>query len=596
MVGVPIMNRSTAKAGVVLIFSLGLAGQLFSQDKNSAEDSLGKLFHSFLEGELKRKPLEATRLGDHRYDHDLEDLTPAARANWQKAAEQTLGQLKEISFEQLPTKSQTDYQVFEAHLERVLWASKNTNPYEEDPRVYSEYLSDSLFLLLTQNTLPESKNVASVISRVGKMPTLLGVAEKTLRNPPKVYVETAIKQNRGTIRFYRSGIGLHIQNEENRKRVLEATEKVIPRLQEYQEFLEKVLLPRATEDWRIGSKKFNAKMQHELQMPLSAEQVFQKAEKEMVQVELEMHVIARELWPGLFPGKVFPPYDPAGRRLAIAQVLEKLAENRAEEKDLLPSTKQTVDSIKQFIKERKILDLPEPDRCQIVEMPEFQRGNSVAYLNQAPPLDPAAASIYAVSPPPADWDLATRTSFMKEYNAYMLPILTIHEAYPGHYVQLEYSNRTASKIRKVFFSGVFAEGWAVYTEKMMLDEGFGKGSLPLRLHQLKWYLRTVANAVLDHNMHCQNWTDDQALEFLTQRAFQSKAEALGKIIRSKQSSCQLTTYFAGASFFNQLRAEVQNSLGGQFQLSRFHHAVLNHGTIPPKLVGPLVKRELGLPN
>ncbi len=150
---------------------------------------------------------------------------------------------------------------------------------------------------------------------------------------------------------------------------------------------------------------------------------------------------------------------------------------------------------------------------------------------------------------------------MEEYNRNMLQILTIHEAYPGHYVQLEYSNRNPSLIRKVLFSGVFAEGWAVYTEQMMLDQGYGDGSLTMRLNQLKWYLRAVCNAILDYKMHCTNMTDQEALDFLMNRAFQSEAEAILKIIRAKQSSCQLSTYFVGRMAFQRLRGACKRSWG-----------------------------------
>ena len=150
-------------------------------------------------------------------------------------------------------------------------------------------------------------------------------------------------------------------------------------------------------------------------------------------------------------------------------------------------------------------------------MPEFKRGNSTAYMQSAPPLDPNALGFYAVSPPPKNWDAQRVRSYLEEYNSHMNQILTIHEAYPGHYVQLEYANRNSSLIRKVLGSGVYIEGWAVYTEQMMLDQGYGNGDLRLRLNQLKFYLRAVANAILDHKMHCTQMTDDEALAFLTRR-------------------------------------------------------------------------------
>jgi uncharacterized protein (DUF885 family) len=228
-------------------------------------------------------------------------------------------------------------------------------------------------------------------------------------------------------------------------------------------------------------------------------------------------------------------------------------------------------------------------------MPEFQRGFSVAYLNPAPPLDPKASSYYAISPPPREWDARRVESFMQEYNRSMLSILSIHEAYPGHYVQLEYANRYPSLIRRVLWSGVFAEGWAVYTEQMMLDQGFGEEDPALRLHQLKWYLRAVANAILDHKMHCTGMTDEEAMTFLTKRAFQSEGEALGKVVRAKLSSCQLSTYFVGRMAFYRLRQSVQREQGDKFALGRYHEAVLDHGTLPVKYLPEVVRKRLVLP-
>src|SRR6185369_16148433 len=182
-----------------------------------------------------------------------------------------------------------------------------------------------------------------------------------------------------------------------------------------------------------------------------------------------------------------------------------------------------------------------PDLCRVFEMPEFQRGNSTAFMNSPPPLDTNAVGFYAVSPPPKDWDAARAKSFFEEYNHQMLQILTIHEAYPGHYVQMEYANRNPSLIRKVLQSGPLVEGWAVYGEVTMLNEGYGDGDLRLRLMQLKFYLRAVANSILDYQMHCTQMTDDEAMKFMMDDAYQSEGEAKLKVIRAKQSSVQLST-------------------------------------------------------
>jgi uncharacterized protein (DUF885 family) len=225
-------------------------------------------------------------------------------------------------------------------------------------------------------------------------------------------------------------------------------------------------------------------------------------------------------------------------------------------------------------------------------MPEFHRGNSVAYLENAPPLDPKAVSIYAVSPPPADWTPQQARSFLEEYNSHMLKILTIHEGYPGHFVQLEHATHQPSLIRRAIQSGPFVEGWAVYGEVTMLNEGYGEGDLRLRLMQLKFYLRTVANSILDYQLHCTQMTDAEAMKFLTEDAFQSEGEAKLKIIRAKQSSVQLSTYFVGGIAHYRLHQAIERELGDRFDLERFHEAVLANGSIPVKYLPELVRRQL----
>lgn len=228
-------------------------------------------------------------------------------------------------------------------------------------------------------------------------------------------------------------------------------------------------------------------------------------------------------------------------------------------------------------------------------MPEFRRGNSLAYLDPGAATGSGRYQFVRGQPATDRLGFRTRTQFLEEYNSHMLQILTIHEAYPGHYVQLEYSNRCPSLIRRVLQSGVFIEGWAVYTEQMMLDQGYGEGSLQLRLNQLKFYLRAVVNAILDHRMHCTEMTDEQAMELLTVQAYQSEGEARLKVIRAKQSSTQLSTYFTGRMAHYRLRQEIQREQGPAFSLGRYHEAVLDHGSVPMKYLPELVRERLQKP-
>ena len=583
-----------------LSVALGLLGLLgYSTVVRAADDprpnvedvKLESLFKTFLDDAFRAQPMLATSLGDHRYDDKLDDLSPDARAANLKRLRQALADLpRRIAYDRLSRDGQIDFEIFRRHLEREVWLDEHFKPFEDDPRAYGPYLTDCVYTPLTQSTLPPDKNVANVTARMAHIPSVIDIARNSIKNPPKVRVETAIRQAEGAIAFYRKEIFTLANKPPGQGELGDRAEAVAKALTRHVAFLKDEVLPRSTNDWRIGPELFAKKLDLELDAGLSAADVLSEAKAEADRVEREMAVIARVLWSEMFPGKAVPTDDAEGRRAMTAAVLAQIAKDHGTPDGLVRDAKATVADIKAFIKKNDILALPDPDRCRIIEMPEFKRGVSVAYLESAPPLDPQGASEYAISPPPSDWSAKQVESYLGEYNRAMLKVLTIHEAYPGHYVQLEYANRCPSLIRKVLSSGTFAEGWAVYTERMMLDQGFGGGDLRLRLQQMKFYLRAVTNAILDHEMHAGTMTDAQAMDLLVNRAFQTEGEARGKITRSKLTSCQLSTYFVGRTAFHRLRQTVQREQGDKFSLGRYHEAVLSHGTLPVKYLPELVRR------
>ena len=583
----------TFRSCVVLLVLLANAAPVAAQQ---ADAKLEAVFKSYLDDYFRLRPLEATRLGDHRFDSQLEELTPEARVKWLEHTRKTLTALpKEVSYQGLSRPAQIDFEIFEHTLKADQWLAENTRPYQEDTRIYNGYINDGVYLLLTQSSLPRETNVANCIARMAQIPKVVAAARQNLRSPPRTHTETAIRQNRGAIAFYEQGIFEFAGKTRQLAALKAAAEPVAACLKEYQAFLEKELLPHANGEWRLGEEKFAKKLDLELNAGMTADQVVADAEAEFARVERDMYVIARQLWSRYFARQPLPPDDTDGQRWTVQQVLGAVAKEHCRPEELTREMKQRVAQLKKFIAANDILRLPEPDHCQVVEMPEFKRGNSTAYMEAPPPLDPNATGQLAVSPPPRDWDAQRVNSYLEEYNNHMLDILTIHEGYPGHSVQLEYMNRNPSLIRRVLQSGVYIEGWAVYTEQMMLDQGYGQGDLALRLSQLKFYLRAVANTILDHKMHCSNLTDDEALEFLMRRCFQSEGEARLKIIRAKQSSCQLSTYFAGRMAHYRLRQQIQRELGEKFELRRFHEAVLAPGAVPVKYLLELVRAKLEKP-
>jgi len=561
----------------------------------SEDAKLSAFYKSYLDEHFRQQPMEATQLGDHRFDGLLDDISPQARGRWLALARKTLKELPiQADYQRLTRDGQIDFEIFQHELQTEIWLAENTRPFEEDPRTYGGYINDGVYLLLTHSTLPKEVNISNCLARMAEIPRVIAAAKTTLTHPPKAILDTAIRQNRGAIAFYEKELFELAGATPQLDQLKSAAAAVAGQLKDYQKFLEGDLAARATGQWRLGERKFKRKLELVLDSGMSAGQVLADAEAEFDRVRDAMYVVARQLWPSYFPKNTLPPDDAEGRRETITKVIEAVNQEHGQPETLVADARATVEKIKAFIRERDYLRLPQPDLCQVIEMPEFRRGNSLAYLDNAPPLDPNASSYYAISPPPSDWTPEQVKSFLEEYNSHMLQILTIHEGYPGHYVQLERANRNPSLIRRVCQSGPFVEGWAVYGEVTMLNEGYGRGDLRLRLMQQKFYLRAVANAILDHKMHCAQMSDEEAMKFMTEEAFQSEGEAKLKLIRAKQSSTQLSTYFVGRMAHYRLRQRIERELGAKFDLARYHEAVLSHGSIPVKYLPELVRADLGL--
>jgi uncharacterized protein (DUF885 family) len=574
---------------VCCIATLGPESQLFAR-QSPADIELRTIFRDWLDEECKRHPVFSSQQGNREFDGLMDDLTPEARQADRDRDANTLTSLKQFAgTKSLTRNSAIDLEIWQSFLQYRLWQAANSDDFANDPRIYLIYCSDSVFGLFTQSTLPKHRNIANATTRIAAIPKVIEAAKRSIKNPPKELTEVAIKRTEGAISFYEKDIFAIADESPQVSSLSTPARQAAVALREYKRFLEEEVLPRSTGEWRIGKAKFSEKLAMELDAGLTAQQVIDIADAESTRVELEMYYVAKQLWHTTCKLEPLPPDDPDGRRDTIRRVLKELGKDHGSSQSLVDDAKSTVHKIKEFISRKNILTLPNPDQCSIILMPEFQRGFSLAYLNPAPPLDASAKSLYAIAPPPEDWPEERKEALLQEYNSAMLQVLTIHEAYPGHYVQLDYGNRHESLIRKVLYSGVFAEGWAVYTEQMMLDEGYGNGDLSLRLHQLKFYMRAVLNAILDHRMHCDGMTDEEAMALLVDRGFQTTGEAAGKVLRAKQSSCQLSTYFVGRTAFYQLRQQVQRKRGDQFRIGKFHEEVLSHGTIPVKYLPELVQ-------
>jgi uncharacterized protein (DUF885 family) len=354
------------------------------------------------------------------------------------------------------------------------------------------------------------------------------------------------------------------------------------------EWLENELLANAAGEFRLGADLYEQKLEFTLNSSLTRREVARRAQREFDTVRGEMYDIARVVYESKYPFASLPdrPGDEL-QQVIIRAALEEAYQRLPERDAIVAVATDSLERTTEFVIDRDIVTVPD-DPIEIVVMPEFQRGVYVAYCDSPGPLEVGAETFYAVAPLPDDWTPEQDRSFLREYNLLSIEDLTIHEAMPGHYLQLAHANRYPSVLRAVLSSGTFIEGWAVYAERMMIDEGYLEDDPLMRLINLKWYLRTVTNAIIDQAIHAGNMTREEALDLMIEGAFQEEREAAGKWTRAQLTSAQLSTYFVGYQEHADLRSEVEQALGGDFVLKAYHDDVLSYGSPAGRFARALV--------
>jgi uncharacterized protein (DUF885 family) len=438
-----------------------------------------------------------------------------------------------------------------------------------------------------RESLPAAQRLRSVISRLRAMPRVLAQIKANLRNPPRIHTETTIQQTAGAIALVQSGFDeLLKQAPDLQAEFKPAQAAAVAALTDYKTWLEKDVLPHANGDFRLGADRYRKKLRYLLDSELSPEEILARAERELVVTTDALYATARPLFE-----KYFPQADPAtmeDRPKVIRAVFDKLAESHANDETVVARVKQITKAATDFVRSHDLVTVPETP-LQVVVLPEFRRGVAIAYCEPPGALEPNGETFFLVSPTPKDWSAERKQSFYREYNDYMLHDLTVHEAMPGHYLQIAHANqfKAPTLVRSIWWSGTFVEGWAVYTERVMADAGFGGPEV--RMQQLKMRLRAIINAILDQKVHAGNMTEKEALALMMQRGFQEEGEAVGKWRRVCQSSTQLSSYFVGAIEHDDMRAAAEKKEGAAFNLKRYHDRVLSFGSPAVKYV----RQELG---
>ncbi len=561
----------------------------------SEDTKFENLAENYIGDSSNFSPVNATLIGDHSADHLLDSVDAAARKKNRALYEEYRVALAAIELDQLSRANQVDAEILHNEIASQIWSADTLQQWAWNPLTYISTSGSSIYGLVAREFAPLEVRLDNAASRLEQMPRFMQQARIALQadRVPKIHAETAIKQNPGLVSIIENMIVPHMDEltPATQERLLAAIETAKDAVAVHQTWLEEELLPKAAGDFRVGAELYDRKLAFALNSPLGRKEIKARAENEYESVRNQMYEIAKEVYLQSHPFTTFP--DSPGesyKQVIIRAALEKAYQKLPPRDGIVAVAKQQLQQAIDFVIEKNIVTMPD-EPVEVIIMPEFRRGVTLAYLDPPGPLDKEQAAFYAVAPLPAEWTEEQINSFLREYNTYSLQDLTIHEGVPGHYLQLALSNRYPSTLRGVLYSGPFVEGWAVYAERVMIDEGYLNYDPLMQLINLKWYLRAVTNAIIDPAIHVDGMTRDQAMQLMIEGGFQEEREAAGKWVRAQLTSAQLSTYFVGYQEHIEMRAAVEQDWGEEFTLRRYHDQALSYGSPAVKYVRALILDE-----
>ncbi|XUU61890.1 DUF885 domain-containing protein [Erythrobacter sp. HA6-11] len=580
-----------ASLALASVAALGLSACAINSgaDANAEFEQLGA---DYIEELTELNPIAATGLGEYRYNALMPDPSEVGRQATQDAIQANLAALEDTPFDELSRANQVDYSLLKTQLEYDVWSHDIEQQWAWNPQSYHGAVSGALYGMVARDFAPFEERLPDIIARMEAIPAYLETARAQIdvARVPKVHAETVAKQNAGIMSIVNGLIdpeveeaGLASERYNAAKAGLEAA------LAEHQTWLDETVVPGAQGEFRLGLEKYQQKMAFALHTDMTVAELKARAEAAYAETRAQMFEVARAIEPcgGL------QTRDPAMLEQAVIECgLEKSYENRAPRDGLEQAARDTTDFATAYTYERDLVR-PMDGPVQIITMPEAFWGNSVAYLDAPGPLDKSLPAFYAVAPIPDSWSDEQATSFLKEYNNSLLHILSIHEGVPGHALQLDHANKYDSVLRAVLSSGPFIEGWAVYSERMIAEDGYLGGMETTEgkyfiLNGLKFRLRAIINTLLDIKIHTDGMEREEAMTLMMEGGFQQEREAAGKWVRANLGSIQLLSYYTGYDQHWSLRQEAEERWGEDFDLREYHDRVLSFGSPPVKYARALL--------
>ncbi len=573
---------------------LSIIAALFASScgKTAGNDASFDAFKNrFIDQLWVQYPDWATSQGYYNYAEKLEIPSVKQREASLSFSKLYADSLHKFTINSLSANNQCDYKMIENYLAKKEWEINSFKEYEWNPAAYN--VADAFNEVLIKPFKPLQERVAILSKKLEGIPAYYAAAKENIKNPTKEHTDLAIAQHAGTEDVFKmledSAKAVHYTDPKLSENLAKAREAV----KDYLAFLAAKKQDKATawRDFRIGKELFSKKFEYDIVSEYSAEQILEKAIAHKQELHHKMITLTNQLW-GKYMAKTAKPADSL---VMVKMMIDKLSEHHCKPADFVNTIRQQIPTLTKFVDEHKLLTLDPSKPLQVRETPKFMRGTAGASISAPGPYEKKGTTFYNVDPLSVEdgWTAERSESYLREYNDYMLQILNIHEAIPGHYAQLIYSNQSPSMIKTIFGNGAMVEGWAVYTERMMLEQGYGaengakEASPEMWLIYYKWNLRSTCNTIIDYSIQCKNMQEKEVLDLLQNQAFQTEAEAKGKYKRASLSQVQLCSYFTGYTEIYDFRESLKKKEGDKFDLKAFHEKFLSFGSAPVKFVKAL---------
>ncbi|QQL48686.1 DUF885 domain-containing protein [Mucilaginibacter ginkgonis] len=543
----------------------------------------------FLEELWKVNPDWATQVGYHKYDSVLIVPSADARDKYVSFAKKQIDSLSRYEIGSLTDAMKIDHHLIENQMQEIQWANQQEKSWEWNPSEYN--VIGTFAFILNEKYAPLEKRLRSFYQKMLNIPAYYKEAEKQIKNPVVELTNLAIDQHTGGVSVFENDFADSLKKtdipKEEKQKMLERAKLSAEAIKGFAAWL-KGLKNDHPRSFRLGKDLYQDKFKYDIQSASTPQQVYNSAVERKKYLHREMAKISKQLWPKYF-GKEAMPADTLE---LIGKMIDTLSAKHVRPDEFQSAIAAQIPRLTNFVKDKNLLYIDPTKPLVVRKEPAYMAGVAGASVSSPGPYDKGGNTYYNVGSL-AGWPAAKSESYLREYNQYILQILCIHEAIPGHYTQLVYANISPSMIKSILSNGAMIEGWAVYTEQMMLENGFGNNEPEMMLMWYKWNLRSVYNAILDYSVHTGTMTKEQVIKMLTKEAFQQQAEAEGKWKRVSVSSVQLTSYYTGFKEITDLREAYKKKMGDKYKLKDFNEKFLSFGSAPVKYIAELMLKKGG---